>query len=316
MSADCLHFQLFVYIFSCLFTFSAVCLLFVSWLFTFSAVCLLLSAVCLLCQLISAICLLFVSWFQLFVYFLSAEISCLFTFCQLIVYNLNFRVKNLVFPWLFCHYRCFNTLIVNEKKFNFLPFFNFFNFSQTLEGFFKNFWTFGHFFTNLLEFFKVFGYLKKKWTWLVPIFKKVIQLWRVWRRLLNKHEINTFYFILCRSRKSFVDLRFQASIVDDVISRWCHFGWFGATTRLVDLRFQASIVDDVISRWCHFGSGQWFDSWTYGFKPPSSMMSFRFGAMIRLVDLRFQASFVDGASEPRIDLKPKKQSNLIHQLTP
>ena len=158
MSADCLHFQLFVYIFSCLFTFSAVCLLFVSWLFTFSAVCLLLSAVCLLCQLISAICLLFVSWFQLFVYFLSAEISCLFTFCQLIVYNLNFRVKNLVFPWLFCHYRCFNTLIVNEKKIQFSAIFQLFQLFSNFGRFFQEFldiWTFFHEFIGIFQSFWV-----------------------------------------------------------------------------------------------------------------------------------------------------------------
>ena len=66
-----------------------------------SADCLLLSAVCLhFCQLISAIYLL-----------LSAEISCLFTFCQLI-----FCAKIMVFWSLFCHYRCFNTLLVKNKK--------------------------------------------------------------------------------------------------------------------------------------------------------------------------------------------------------
>jgi len=154
---------------------------------------------------------------------------------------------------IFCHFSTFSTFLKLWKVFS--------RIFGHLDIFSRIYWNFS----------KFLGTWKKKWTWLVPIFKKVIQLWRVWRRLLNKHEINTFYFILCRSRKSFVDLRFQASIVDDVISRWCHFGWFGATTRLVDLRFQASIVDDVISRWCHFGSGQWFDSWTYGFKPPSSM---------------------------------------------
>ena len=63
MSADCLHFQLFVYIFSCLFTF-------VSCLFTLSAD---FSYLFTFCQLISAVCLLFVSWNQLFVYFLSAD---------------------------------------------------------------------------------------------------------------------------------------------------------------------------------------------------------------------------------------------------
>ena len=116
--------QLYVYTFSCLFTFSsAVCLLF--------------------CQLIVYLC-------QLFVYNLNfpaknlgfppvfcqnnaskleMSVSSLFTFSavcllfrQLFVYNLNFRAKNLVFPWLFCHYRCFSTLIVKWEHFNFLPF--------------------------------------------------------------------------------------------------------------------------------------------------------------------------------------------------
>jgi len=85
--------QQFVYIFSCLFTFSAVCLPFCQ---LKSAVCLLLSAdfSCLFtsCQLISAVCLLLVSWF------------------------LNFCAKIMFFWSLFCHYRCFNTLIVNLKK--------------------------------------------------------------------------------------------------------------------------------------------------------------------------------------------------------
>jgi len=157
------------------------------------------------------------------------------------------------------------------------------------------------FFTNLLEFFKVFGYLKKKWTWLVPIFKKVIQLWRVWRRLLNKHEINTFYFILCRSRKSFcLWLETQGGpTVSSLHSRWCHFAVMSFRLVRGNNSTRGPTVSSLHRRWCHF-----------------AVMSFRFGAMIRLVDLRFQASFVDGASEPRIDLKPKKQSNLIHQLTP
>ena len=117
---------------------------------------------------------------------------------------------------------------------------------------------------------------------------------------------------------------------------------FGAMIRLVDLWFQASIVDDVISvRGNDSTRGPTVSSllrrWRFGatYRPETkktkqfnssinplinfwdlAVMSFRFGATSRIVDLRFQASFVDGASEPRIDLKPKKQSNLIHQLTP
>ena len=115
----CLHFQLFVYFFvswlftfvSCLFTlwiFAPKSLVFhqsfvkimlqsltyVSSLFTFSAVCLLFrQLIVYFCQLISAVCLLLVSWF------------------------LNFCAKIMFFWSLFCHYRCFNTLIVNWKNF-------------------------------------------------------------------------------------------------------------------------------------------------------------------------------------------------------
>ena len=106
----------------------------VSCLFTFSsAVCLLFSAVCLEFEF-SRRNLGFPSVFcQNNASKLELSVSCLFTFsavclhfhqlfCQLFVYNLNFRAKNLVFPWLFCHYRCFSTLIVKWEHFNFLPF--------------------------------------------------------------------------------------------------------------------------------------------------------------------------------------------------
>jgi len=77
MSADCLHFQLFVYIFSCLFTFCQLIVYIFSCLFTFVSCLFTLSAdfsyLFTFCQLISAVCLLFVSWNQLFVYFLSAD---------------------------------------------------------------------------------------------------------------------------------------------------------------------------------------------------------------------------------------------------
>ena len=55
------------------------------------------------------------------------------------------------------------------------------------------------FFTNLLEFFKVFGYLKKKIGHDSSLYS---------RKSFNfgacdvDYSINTFYFILCRSRKS------------------------------------------------------------------------------------------------------------------
>ena len=76
-SAVCLHFQLFVYIFSCLFTFCQLIVYIFSCLFTFVSCLFTLSAdfsyLFTFCQLISAVCLLFVSWNQLFVYFLSAD---------------------------------------------------------------------------------------------------------------------------------------------------------------------------------------------------------------------------------------------------
>ena len=126
LSADCLQFE-FSRQKSCfshrLFGhnsfFNAVLFTFVSWLFTF----------------LSADCLLFR---QLIVYF-----------CQLIVYNLNFRAKNLVFPWLFCQYRCFNTLIVNKKNSIFCHFSTF--------STFLNFWSFFFFFQIFnFRFVKVF----------------------------------------------------------------------------------------------------------------------------------------------------------------
>ena len=169
---------------SCLFTFSAVCLLFrqlivyffVSWLFTFVS-CLftlwifapkLLFFPSVFCQNNDSkldICQRFVYIFSCLFTFSSADCLLLsavcLLFCQLIMYNLNFRAKNLVFPWLFCHYRCFNTLIVNKKKFNFLPFFNFFNFSQTLEGFFKIFFQESLFSRIYWNFSKFLGTWKK-----------------------------------------------------------------------------------------------------------------------------------------------------------
>ena len=84
-----LNVSCFVYIFSCLFTISAVCLLLSAVLFTFSAICLLLSAVLFT---FSAICL----HFQLFVYF----------FGQLFVYIFSYlftfsAVYLLLVSWLF-----------------------------------------------------------------------------------------------------------------------------------------------------------------------------------------------------------------------
>jgi len=83
-----------------------------------------MSADCLLyCQLIVYFCQLFVyifvSWFQLFIYFcqLKSAVCLLFvSWFQLIVYILNFCAKIMVFWSLFCHYRCFNTLLVKNKK--------------------------------------------------------------------------------------------------------------------------------------------------------------------------------------------------------
>ena len=102
MSADCLQFQLFVYFLSAvLFTFSAICLQFQLIVYNFSC--------------LFTFCQLFCLHFQLFVY----NFSCLFTFLSADCLLLNFRAKILVFSWLFCHYRCFNTLIVNYFWTNF-----------------------------------------------------------------------------------------------------------------------------------------------------------------------------------------------------
>jgi len=159
-------FQLFIYIFALKFLFFLDFFLqkcqqlfvyfFVSWLFIFVSW---LFTIWIFAPKASFFRDIFVSIPSLTLFCLLLSAVCLF-FCQLIVYNLNFRAKNLVFPWLFCQYRCFNTLILLVKIFQFLRILDIFSNSQIefcqylarLSNFSSFFQIFGHFSNFQIEF--------------------------------------------------------------------------------------------------------------------------------------------------------------------